>query len=749
MIRFFMGFALMCCTAVGNGQHITVLHTGGQPAAYAVVALQPLAPHCPPVRLVADSRGVARLQSQDSCFPYLLHIIAAGDTLYTDTIFTAADHVALLPFAKQQIEEVVVTAQYAPNSLNNAVQRIEVIDRKKIDAMGAQTLRDALTNQLDIRLTQDPIFGTALSMQGSKAYGADAKILIDGVPVTGKQNGAVDLSQINLANIERIEIIKGPMSVSYGADAIAGAVNLITRKRPARNIEANATAYYESIGGYNLNGRVAMRRKRHSIAVDGGRNFFDGWKPGDKQFDLSYADRPADTLRTSLWKPREQYIANMLYSYAAPHTTLTYKAGFFNELIENRGAPLLPYREIAFDDRYYTRRNDNALFLDAAIGEHKHVNTLLAYNQYRRIKNTVTNDLTSLQTTPTPNAQDTSAYSELTARGTFSGIINVAKLNYELGYDINMQYANSAQIAGRKQDMANYALFASAEYKLLKQLTIRPGLRYGYNTRYGAPLIPSVNVLWKANEWLNIRAAYGKGFRQPGLKELYFDFVDINHNIYGNKDLQAESADNYSVAASYSCKRNSATYKIQSSVFYNSVERLITLAAVSGGATNEYTYVNIGRFISKGAQVSGDVVCNAFTLSAGAALTGMYNQLSETAQAPKFSYSPEVRGAATVNIGKGLASVAVFYKYTGSIATYTITNNEPLQTTTGSYHTADVTASKSLCHKQLRITGGCKNLFNVATIPSVQAGSAHSGGSGDMAIGAGRYYFLKLDYNIR
>ena len=125
------------------------------------------------------------------------------------------------------------------------------------------------------------------------------------------------------------------------------------------------------------------------------------------------------------------------------------------------------------------------------------------------------NDLTTLQTTATPDAQDTSAYSELNARGAYSVANPDAALNFEAGYDINLQFANSSQITGRHQSMANYALFASAEYKIRPTLTLRPGLRYGYNNRYTAPLIPSVNVLWKANDQLNIRASYGKGFRQP------------------------------------------------------------------------------------------------------------------------------------------------------------------------------------------------------------------------------------------
>ncbi len=515
MPRFIAGIVLCLCGYMASGQRIAIVEGGGRPVAGLQIALKPVGGACRLVYTTANSNGVAVLADALRCYPYIIYISRHGALLHTDTLYAAADKTIALPSSQQTMDEVVVTAQYAPASANNAVQNIEVIDRKKIDAMGAQTLRDALTNQLDIRLTQDPVFGAALSMQGSKAYGADAKMLIDGVPVIGKQNGGIDLSQINLANIERIEIIKGPMSVSYGTDAIAGAVNLITRKKPIHNLEAGATTYYESIGACNITVRAGYRKNRHALIADGSRNLFDGWKPGDKQFDFDYSAHPADTMRTSLWKPREQYAANMQYTYTAPKTTLTYKLGYFDELIVNRGTPLMPYREMAFDDRYATRRYDNALFLNSAAGDHKRINALLAYNHYGRMKSTVTNDLTTLQTTATPDAQDTSAYSELNARGAYSVANPDAALNFEAGYDINLQFANSSQITGRHQSMANYALFASAEYKIRPTLTLRPGLRYGYNNRYTAPLIPSVNVLWKANDQLNIRASYGKGFRQP------------------------------------------------------------------------------------------------------------------------------------------------------------------------------------------------------------------------------------------
>ena len=222
--------------------------------------------------LMSDGKGRVALPAYG--YPWHITVQSVRYGRAADTITGMWGKVLWLE--PETIQEVVVTGQYGAHSADNAVQRIEVIDRRKIEAMAAQNLKDVLTNQLEIRMDNDPILGTAMSMQGSRRYGADAKILIDGVPVTGKLNGAIDLSQINLANIERVEIIKGPMSVSYGTDAIAGTVNLITRKQVNNKSEMYAGAYYETPGTYNTTLGGGIRAGAHSVRIDAFRNFFGG-----------------------------------------------------------------------------------------------------------------------------------------------------------------------------------------------------------------------------------------------------------------------------------------------------------------------------------------------------------------------------------------------------------------------------------------------------------------------------------------
>ena len=125
------------------------------------------------------------------------------------------------------LNEVIVTAQYAPQPLQKSVFNVKVINSKTIEARGANNLRELLYLETHFELENKSVFGSSLEIQG--AAKENVKFLVDGVPVIGRLNGIIDLMQLPLTNIERVEIIQGPVSVYYGTDALAGVINIITK----------------------------------------------------------------------------------------------------------------------------------------------------------------------------------------------------------------------------------------------------------------------------------------------------------------------------------------------------------------------------------------------------------------------------------------------------------------------------------------------------------------------------------------
>jgi outer membrane receptor for ferrienterochelin and colicins len=734
--------------STASAQQVMV-RDGNAPVPYARVAIVPLQQGMKGVTLLADAKGNAGIPAEFEGFRCVVKAQAMGFEPEADTLIVKKTgiHAIALKHRSNDIREVVVTGQYGENTADKALQKINVISRKTIDQMAAQNLRDVLTNQLNVRLEQDAVLGSSMSLQGIS--GQNVKILVDGVPVVGRLSGNIDISQINLNNVERIEIVEGPMAVSYGTDALGGAINLITRKSQQQKIETGLTTYYETVGNYNVNARLGFSKGKHTLLLSGGRNFFDGWTPGEK-ISFDFSAQPADARRAAAWKPKEQYFGELKYLYRIKDLTLSYKGNIFDEVISNRGLPEAPYQEWATDDYYHTRRIDNAVFLTGNIKPGHNLNIQLAYNDFRRIKNTYTKDLTTLEQSLSQQdgAQDTTAFRVISSRGTYSTGLD-RKINFEAGYDANIEYAQGERIEGDSKHIGDYAVFASAEYKPVKNVGIRPGLRVAYNTQYNAPLIPSLNFYFKPIDQVVVRASYARGFRAPTLKELYFYFYDSNHKIKGNRDLQAEYSNNYTVSAQYAAKAGELRFKVEAAGFYNDISNLITLA-VSNPAIMEYSYQNIGNYKTLGLQLNTEWQYRQFKAGLGGSYIGRLSNIPE-AGFEQFAYAPEVRASMQYEVRKWDFSAAVFYKYTGRLPGFGLNAaNEVMNTWIDAYNTADVTLIKQFFQRRFAVSAGVKNLFDVQNVNMTTgaAGTAHATSSTSSMIGTGRNYFLKLDLNL-
>lgn len=645
------------------------------------------------------------------------------------------------------LREVVVTAQYTPGSAAQAVHKIKVIDQEKIQRMAAMNLEDVLTNEVNMRIGQDAVLGSSISMQG--VSGQNVKIMIDGVPVIGRQNGNIDLKQINLNDIEQIEIIEGPLSVNYGTDALAGTINIITKKQSDNKSEISFSSYNETVGRYNNLLSLNKQLGRLRIALNGGRNFFNGWDVGD-QIEPNNIQPIADTTRTQSWDPRMQYFGRAQVSYSGKKQSISWRSEYFDERITNRGMPRKPYLEQAFDDVYVTRRMDHALNGQLELSPRLRLNGVAAYNQFERISNTYLVDLTTLERvlTGTPGDQDTAVAYQWMSRSSLIYVASPKWLALELGYDVNTELAVGQRIENGEQRMGDYAVFSTAELKLGRSLTFRPGIRYAYNTAYSAPLTPSFNAKWAWEKW-TVRGAYARGFRAPSLKELYFNFVDINHNIVGNTSLVAEHSNNFNLSLGHRKFIRQTMIQWEASAFYNDIHNLITLGLVDP-ATQAFSYINVGRAQTNGINASLGLVLEHLKINFGGAIIGIQNQFAVDHPDGKFFYYPEVTGNLTYDWYQQGIDFSLFYKYQGSLPQVRINSNEELETGyIQGFNTLDANVTKHFWSERLSLGLGAKNLFNVQNVGIIGGGSGggvHASAANAAMVGMGRLYFLKLDF---
>ncbi|MBS1772534.1 MAG: TonB-dependent receptor [Bacteroidetes bacterium] len=750
-ILFFMLLALTNAVKAQD-LHFTVMEKGsGQPIGYAYINTYSTENNKLIATVQTNESGTAIIAP--SQYPCKIEIFITGYETYS-VLYKEAPQKSNIDILLNKkfgtLNDVVVTGLTSPVKLKDALSNYQVIPRAVIQAQGAVTLNDVLKNQLNMNINNDNVLGANISMQGMQ--GDKVKILIDGIAVNGRENGNISLSQINLNNVERIEIVQGPMSVVYGSDALGGVINIITKKQQNK-FGLSLNTYLETIDKYNFGGNLSIPvNTRNQITLGGGRNFFQGWHNIDVP--VSYNGDTINTSRNYLFKPCEQYFGNFAYTYTAPSKfKVSLASDFLKEKISDKGSLVVwdPFLGCyAFDNYYYTTRSNNRLTTEGDIGKSGHWQMQNAYVYYNRIRTQLKKDMVSMQEIPTLGSgdQDTSKFEDITSRGTYND--KLGQIDYTAGYDVNLQYAHSLKIYGKYADIKDYALYTNIAYHIIKEkLTTQVGLRGSYNSKYDAPLVPSANVLLSPNNKLQLRASYANGFRAPSLKELFLDFVDVNHNVQGNPLLKTEKSNHFQLSGSYQAYQSSKNYlQLINTVYYNSVSNGITLVKVNTDPNNnEYKYVNASHLSNLTNTLQADGQLQNIHFQAGYSYRYTFE---ESGQYAAFSVN-ELNAMLQYNWKKTGLNFNVFYKYFGTqpYIYYSIDGNASINGTQDAYHMCDASVQKKLFGGLFDITAGVKNIFDIRQpkINGFVTSSAHGGGAAGNLFP--RSAFTSITYNIK
>ena len=666
----------------------------------------------------------------------IISISCIGFKTLIDTLSPGVkDKIYILEPSIYEINSVVVTGQYKPVSADKSIYDIKLIGKDRIESKAANNLSDILSDELGIRLSNDPSTGTSMSLQG--ITGENIKILVDGVPVIGRLDGNIDLSQLNLDNVSQIEMVEGPMSVIYGSNALGGVINIITENNSHSQYKTSVNSYYESVGTYNFNFLTSIRHSKNTFELNGGRNFFGGYSLED--------------TRSKQWKPKEQYNAGGSYYYNDEKTKLRLKSDFFNERLLDRNEPFPPYYEKANDTWYKTFRFNNSAEITRKTGEYSGFNMLAAYSIYERQKEKYLVDLTDLSETLTTASedQDTSSFNSFITRGTYNFTPEDRVFSFQTGFDINYETAKGKRIENEQEKIGDYALFVSAIWKPLEVLSIQPGIRAAYNTRYNAPLTPSLNLMYKP-EKITVRASYARGFRSPSLKELYLYFFDSNHQVEGNDSLQAERSHSFNASVNYKFSAGKSTFVFDLKPFYNVIDNKISLVQVDPDNLLHYRNENTGKFSSLGFEISGSLYQSSWlNLRAGYSRIG---RKDDSFDSDNFIYSNNWNTSLDADFLKNTAKLSVFYKYSGKYPTYFYDSSD--EVTVGyinEFHNLDISLMKKFWHNRFSVSTGIKNVFDNKEIGGQGngTGSGHgSGGGVSSLVGWGRTFFLGLKVNF-
>ncbi|MBL0181414.1 MAG: TonB-dependent receptor [Chitinophagaceae bacterium] len=432
-----------------------------------------------------------------------------------------------------------------------------------------------------------------------------------------------------------------------------------------------------------------------------------------------------------------------------------YRGDVVNEDIKSRGA--INYNNYkSIDQQYISNRFSHQLQAGYNFSKKLQLASIVSYTDYKRRTKTTLHDFENGTDVLTTGAgeQDISRFHSFVFRTSLQYQVS-PMLTLQPGIDINREDASGARISGSPV-ITDYAAFISAEIKPVSWINIRPGLRFIKNSVYDAPpVIPSINSKFILSKNLDLRLAYAYGFRSPALRELYFDFVDVNHNIVGNPNLKAEYSNSFNGSLNWTASSiKNITYSASLGGFFNDFNNQIDFALSSSGS-NQYSYFNVNKAKTTGIVLENKLTWKKLDATAGFSYIGFYRQLYDDKDyikldSKEYLWSPELNASVSYGVDKIKTKFSLFYKYTGSKPQYvTGTNTAGLDVLyiakTAAYHLADFTANTTL-NKYITVTAGVKNIFDVNNVNNTAAssGSIHNSG-GAVAISYGRSYFVGLN----
>lgn len=490
------------------------------------------------------------------------------------------------------LDEVVVTGTGTEHLLKNAPVQTEVISGKQLRNYGARSIEDILGmlsasfdfNQSDM--------GSRMQINGlGNSY---ILILIDGRRIHGDNGGDNDLGLIDPQNIDHIEIVKGASSALYGSDAIAGVVNIITKKHNDGILVENSTR----VGSY---GDV---RQHNGLGLTIGKlqsftNFQwqhnDGWQNTSVEDIHQTEFLITDSRNKTANRHTNWQIAERLTYQATKKLQIYADGSFYWKRIFRPSGKYASTDVHTFDLMY---RNVSAgggarlnlsktdyITLDVSWDRHAYyylfTDTTLTDGYY---KGKFTHYYPYFPTQQLLQSDQQRTIAEV--KGVFTLPCN-NRLSVGMEYRYDWLKA-PARVVDGKADASHEAIYVQDEFDFIPWLNISAGLRLNHNNMFGYRLTPKLSAMLRTGERLRWRATWSQGFKVPTTKEMYYRYVRSMIGTYlylGNTDLKPQSSNYFSLGGEYNANGLSVTL----TAYHNRVDNMITLVTIPNSeAPGEY-----------------------------------------------------------------------------------------------------------------------------------------------------------------
>lgn len=513
---------------------------------------------------------------------------------------------ALTAYAQQaHLPEIFVTAARSEQALETVNASVEVVSAEKIRTFAGRSLSEVLQHATGVQI-KDTGSSSTFSMRGQDSD--KTLVLVDGLRRTEKYAGA-NLNNIQLEDVERIEIVRGPMSALYGSDALGGVINIITRG-PRKGSETGV----RFMAGQTGDGQ-------RDTAILGG---YGNWGNGQIGHRISFEAKRRDPYRLPSTDPRITDLNRERRDFLSYRGDIKAPAGRFDWGVElarqdDTGTGLTrtntTYTRIENEARDFVQGGYRGRIGDGEFS------VRMGYGQSdaRVNRGTAQDELTLLKQT------------QLESQYAFEPMANhFAVIGYAYRQDDADISTNSKPVVRTVN-----ALFAQDIWYLRPDVEMTLGVRYDSYNDFGNKITPRIAIAWRPDRW-TLRAGLGKGFKAPSLLNLYMSsIIRGRYDLRGNPNLQPEESTSGELAAAYRLDRGNIEIVAHRSNVTNliaSVPTGVTYAGpCTGGTCSIQEYQNIGKAIIKGVEFSGNYQLTEFwTLGGSLEYLDAMNAITDT-----------------------------------------------------------------------------------------------------------------------
>ncbi len=443
---------------------------------------------------------------------------------------------------------------------------VSVLTADDIEALGSDFVLDAIATMPGVTINQNGSFGGVASVRIRGASSAQTLVIIDGVVVNDPTSpgGGFDFARVDSANVDRIEVLKGPQSTLWGTDAIGGVVNIVT-KRPEEGLNGNVFAQAGSFNSF-----------RGGAGIEGANERFD--------FRLAATGISTDGIS------KADEINGNTEKDGHDSSTVSAKGGVRLAGDARLQASLLwsdaesEFDSFSFGDQGNVADGDEVSRTEELVG-----NISLHLPLFDgKLENVIL-----------------AGYSDIDRQSFSDGLPGFSskgdRRSYRYQGTMRLNDTNRFAFGAEREDSkANgdntsiNGLFALYELQALDSLTLTAGVRRDDHDRFDAETTGRLAVAYNPHDQVTLRASWGEGFKAPTLFQTTFFCCGATAP---NPNLKPETSDAYDIGVTF--RTTDARGEIGLTYFDQDIVDLITFSFGIGG------YENIDKATSSGVEVDG------------------------------------------------------------------------------------------------------------------------------------------------